>query len=236
MANKLPQLFLLHFSGGNIYSYNFLRKHLSTFFEMVPLELPGRGKRMSEKLIKERLISLKDLKSEFYKYKKCDVPFMIYGHSMGAILGFELIQSLITDDHKPVCFVPTGNPGPNIAYDEIRYNLSSIAFKKSLIELGGIPDEIINNCELFNFFEPILRADFEILEKNNTSLLSKINCPIYCAMGSFEKRTEDISNWEKYTTSKFKYEIFTGNHFFINEHPEKLAEFILKAYNESLVF
>ena len=52
--NLKPQLFLLHFAGGNKYSFNFLKKYLESAFELVSIELPGRGDRMSEKLITDK--------------------------------------------------------------------------------------------------------------------------------------------------------------------------------------
>ena len=234
--NLKPQLFLLHFAGGNKYSFNFLKKYLESAFELVSIELPGRGDRMSEKLITDKTIAVKDIYNELQKWIIKDVPFFIFGHSMGAVLGFGLIQLLEKNSIIPQCFVASGNSGPGLLPRNIRYNLDRENFMSELKKLGGIPNEAFENAELFDFFEPILRADFEIVEKETENSLDKINCPIYCVMGDREKRVESISNWAKYTNLSFTSEVFEGNHFFINDNPEKLADFIKKAYNESLVF
>ncbi len=49
---KKTQLFLLHFAGGNYYSFRFMFPQLNEF-EIIPVELPGRGKRMKENLLKD---------------------------------------------------------------------------------------------------------------------------------------------------------------------------------------
>ena len=53
-------------------------------------------------------------------------------------------------------------------------------------------------------------------------------------MGDVEKHVEDITNWSKYTTSFFNYEILTGNHFFIFNNAEKLCSIIKKCYKKNV--
>lgn len=233
----LPQLFLMHYAGGNTYSFGFLKKQLEPFFEVIALELPGRGKRMAEPLIKDQKVAVEDQLREFNKFRKLNVPFAVYGHSMGAILGFELIK-MVEQKNDPVsCLIVTGSPGPGIKKEEPRYHLPKNKFIDALKELGGIPDEIYKSDELFDFFEPILRADFEIVEHEyEINPEEKVNCPIYCAMGLEEEFIEFRDNWKNYTRSNFESEQFPGNHFFINNHTEKLVSLIKKAYDGSLVY
>ena len=234
-SSHLPQLFLLHYAGGNVYSFNFLKKYLEPHFEVVCIELPGRGKRMLETILKDKKEAVNDQYNEIQKYRKKGVDFAIYGHSMGAILGLGVTCLLQKNMDAPINLIVTGNSGPGTDRQELRYNLDSEGFMDALKELGGIPDEVYENKELFDFFEPILRADFEIIERHIDEELETINCPIYCVMGSEEKYVSRISNWKNFTNNIFEYEIFEGNHFFINNHPEKLAQFIQKAYNDTLV-
>lgn len=234
--SQLPQLFLLHYAGGNVYSFNFFKKYLEPYFEVVCIELPGRGKRMIETILKDKKKAVKDQLNEIQKLRKKGVNFAIYGHSMGAVLGLEVTRILEENNDTPTCLIVTGNPGPGTYREELRYNLDSEEFMDALKELGGIPDEVYENKELFDFFEPILRADFEIVERQIEEESETINCPIYCVMGSEEKFVSEITNWNKYTSNTFQYEIFEGDHFFINNHPERLARFIQKAYNDTLVF
>ncbi|RVU91205.1 thioesterase [Flavobacterium columnare] len=154
---------------------------------------------------------------------------------MGALLGFELVKKIEKQNSEVSCLIVTGCTGPGIFEGEFRYNLPKDKFIMALKELGGIPDEVYESEELFDFFEPILRADFEIVEQEYESISEgKINCPIFCVMGSEEKNASNISNWKNYTHSNFEHQQFCGNHFFINQHSEKLTDFIEKAYHASL--
>lgn len=234
MHNRtIPQLFLLHYAGGNVYSYNFLKKHLEAYFEIICIELPGRGKRMREAVIRDKNDAVQDQLNEIRKHRKPGVDFAVYGHSMGAALGLGVVHELEAINDAPRSLIVTGHAGPGTYRKEERYKMETSQFKEELRKLGGVPEEVMENEDLFGFFEPVLRADFELVERPSADP-AKVNCPVHCAMGSEEKYVQKIAGWENYTTNGFQYEIFDGNHFFINDHPERLAQFIKEAFNDTL--
>jgi len=107
-------------------------------------------------------------------------------------------------------------------------------FKAEIASLGGLPDEILQNDEMFDFFEPVLRADIEIADTND--ILPDgfiVTCPIHSLMGTNEKRVDEIQNWRKWTTGPFSYNVLNGNHFFIYEEASKLADNIIACYGRS---
>src|SRR5689334_7331970 len=105
-----PQIFALHFSGGNCYSLQNLLSGLKDSFEIELLELPGRGKRINENLLRTRDEAVADILRQMRDRRK-NVPYLIYGHSMGAELGFIVVRDRELANDAPVCFIPTGNPG-----------------------------------------------------------------------------------------------------------------------------
>lgn len=226
------QLFLLHFAGGSRYSFDFLKQHLGTHIDFLPLEIPGRGKRFKEALLKNKSEAVQDYCRQI-KTLRNKQPYIIYGHSMGATLGLNIVAELEKENDAPVHLILSGNSGPGIkeyiGEKELpkRHSMNDIEFKAELRRLGGVPEEVLENSELYDLFSPIMRADFEILEKGeNTENGLMIHTPIYAMMGSEESTKDHIGNWKKFTTKKFTSEIVSGNHFFINEHPEKIAEVI----------
>jgi external thioesterase TEII len=227
MKNNKKQLFILPFAGGNCYSLFFLNI-LESSFELHFLELPGRGKRMKEKLLISKIAAIDDYVQQI-KLLRNNCPFLVYGHSLGAELGFYAVRALEEMNINPAFLILSGNAGPQRRYTKT-YLLDEISLKNELKRLGGIKDEVLNNKDLFNFFSPIIRADFEILEKESISYSNlKIKTPIHAIMGTNEERVEKINNWEKFTLGTFKYEILSGNHFFIYDHPYKLAQIILNS-------
>ena len=223
-----PQLFLLHYAGGSCYSFGFIASLLNSF-DVISLELPGRGKRIKEKLITDFELAAQDLGKQIKPVLSGD-KFVIYGHSMGAYLALRVSILLEKEGFPASCVIVSGNEGPGYDDGEYSYMLDEDAFKTKLKSLGGTPSEIIDNKEVFNFFEPVLRADFEIAERNNLENEIPGNAAIYAMMGDQEKNVEKIDNWQKFTNSLFEYKIIKGNHFFIYEHPQYIAKLIKEFY------
>jgi external thioesterase TEII len=237
MANYTmkPQLFLLHFAGGNCYSLQFLSSML-TKFELIGLELPGRGDRINENLLKDFDLAAIDIYNQINQRLVSNNNFLIYGHSLGAYLALRVTGMLERMNRKPMHLIVSGSPGPGVIREnKLHYLLGKEEFIVALKEMGGIPIEVIENKELFDFFEPILRADFEIAEKKLLNSETAINTPIYALMGSEEERVGKILNWTNFTLSTFNFEILEGNHFFIYKHAKRIAEIITSCYENAVI-
>ncbi|WP_247666463.1 thioesterase II family protein [Aquimarina sp. MMG015] len=232
---KKVQLFLLHFAGGSSYSFDFLKKYNSELFEFLPLELPGRGKRFDQDFLENKQSCVKDYVRQIKSLRNNDVPYIIYGHSMGATLGLSVAFEMEKTGDSPMQLIVSGNPGPGVSNDvndeepKIRHKLNDEDFKQEIISLGGIPKEVINNDEFFKFFIPILRADFKVVETDREyEKNTMIKIPIYALMGSEERKKENIENWNNFTSGHFQFQILSGDHFFIYDHPQKITEIIKK--------
>lgn len=228
------QLFLLHFAGGNCYSFQFLKPHLEARYEIHALELPGRGKRMAEGLLREREAAVSDYCKQI-KALRNDAPFLIYGHSMGALLGYHVAHQLKNEGQPPKALIVSGNAGPGVLVKKERYQMSDAELREELRVLGGVPEEVLINDELFRFFTPSLRADFEVVEKTNDLVFRQLQIPVHALMGSAEETVDRIENWRNFTKSAFQYEVLEGNHFFIFDHPQKLAKTILESDDQAVV-
>lgn len=234
------QLFLLHFAGGNCYSYDFLKRKIKDKkISVYALELPGRGKRHNENLVLNKKEAIQDYVTQIKNLRNKE-PYIIYGHSMGATLGFSVVKEMEQQNDAPLQLVVSGNAGPglkvfNESDSEIkkdRYALPDSEFKDVLRELGGIPEEVLEHKELYDFFGPIIRADFQVLETSGFIEQNiKIDSPIHAIMGESEKRVHLIDNWKNYTKSNFESQILSGNHFFIHDHPDEMVRILLKCVN-----
>jgi external thioesterase TEII len=216
------QIFLLHFAGGNQFSYRFLMQYLSKEFECHCLELPGRGKRLNEALIHD----FQDAVLDMYNQMKClrnSQDYAIYGHSMGAIFALYLAEKLEASHDVPKKLLVTGSSGPNRGLDGKRHQLNEEDFMEELRSLGGIPDEALMYPEIFHFFAPILRADFELLEAMKLPDIG-IKSNVKAIMGSEEKFVDYLGDWSNLTTGAVETATLSGGHFFILDHPKSIAE------------
>lgn len=193
------QLFLLHFAGGNRYSYNFLKEYFDKEFEFIPMELPGRGNRLNEKLVTNKIDAVKDYINQI-KSLRNNQPYLIYGHSMGASLGL-----LVAEKMEKIGDAPT------------------------------ISEEVLKNKEFYEFFNPIIRADFELMENDDYPEEGILLCtPIYALMGDREETVDNIENWRKFTSCSYSYKVLPGDHFFIYEHCDVLSKLIKTIISTSI--
>jgi external thioesterase TEII len=228
---KKPQLFLLHFAGGNCYSFQFMMPMLRDF-EVISLELPGRGKRMGEPLLRNFDQASRDIYAQLLP-KITSPVFLIYGHSMGAYLALRVANMLEKAGKIAAAVIVSGNAGPGIMDPKRRYLMQTNELKEELRTIGGVPDELLQDEELFSFFEPVLRGDFEIAENTGMENESPISSPLFAMMGSQEEDVNDISNWANFTKSSFKHEVLEGDHFFIHKHPKRIAAIIKECYDRA---
>lgn len=226
------KLICLTYAGGNKYSYRNFRPHIHKEIEIITLELPGRGARISERLINKLDILVDDLYVQIQEHIHED--YILYGHSMGGILGDLLIHKLLENKKSiPSFFLITGcrSPRRNTMKPNI-HHLPKTAFQKEIIELGGMPDEIIKDQEILDFLLDILRVDITALETAVYQKRKPYNVPILVIRGTEEKVTEeDAIDWEMQTIATFNHMVLPGNHFFILNH----IEYISKIVNEKLL-
>ncbi|UMZ10704.1 thioesterase [Pseudomonas sp. MPFS] len=221
MFVKKPQIFTLHFAGGSCYSYQFMKPEL-TDFDVVAVELPGRGKRIAEPLIRGFEVAALDIFQQIVS-RLSGSPFILYGHSMGAILGLRVARMLEIYERRPSALIFTGHAGPRLVKYKNTAFLETQELKQVLLELGGLPDSITNNSELFSFFEPVIRADFEVAERAGSYNFESVDIPLCVLMGTEENFSGEIDSWRDYTTSHFSKNLLSGGHFFIHHHACEIA-------------
>ena len=226
---KTINLFCLPFAGGNKYSYREYERRAPAFLKIIPLEYPGRGDRTNEPFMDDMDMITADL------YRKTKVKFdenkyAIYGHSMGAIVAFLLTRQLIGNGHPPpVHLFVTGTTGPS-ALSRIgnRWHILPKAdFINKIKELDGLPKEALENQEILDYFEPILRSDFRTNENYVYKEEKPLNLPLTVITGTEEDmKMEDIQLWQKETTMNVKFMQMHGKHFFISKWPDEIVKII----------
>ena len=83
------RLFCFPYAGGGASIYHPWSKRLSGDVEICPLYLPGRENRLREPCFKRLSSLVEELTDALTHFM--DVPFAFFGHSMGALISFEVI-------------------------------------------------------------------------------------------------------------------------------------------------
>lgn len=214
------------FAGGNKYSYS---KMIHNSNEFIVLEYPGRGTRSDKPLITNLNELIEDMFNEFEKIVDEENDYIIYGHSMGALIAYFICLMIEQKKMKqPDMLVVSGAKAPFYRRIDKISHLDNESFWAEITKIGGIPKELKEDKELIDFFTPILKADFRLLENYSYSGKNKINIPIDVFYGSEEDiEIEQVLAWKETTHKNINIQCLPGDHFFIFKN-----NFLTKYINE----
>jgi medium-chain acyl-[acyl-carrier-protein] hydrolase len=159
-----------------------------------------------------------------------DVPYVMFGHSMGAVLASEVTRALAEAGNPlPQHLLVSGRRPPHIPGTESPMRgLSDPEFVAELSRrYGGIPAEILQEPELMALFIPVLRADLTALETHFPTRRAPLACPITAFGGADDRLTprEHLEAWRGETSGAFQVRMYAGDHFFLNsQRPKLLAD------------
>jgi medium-chain acyl-[acyl-carrier-protein] hydrolase len=211
------RLFCFPHAGGSSLTYRPWQSQIPNFVDVCPVELPGHGTRRRE----SPLTSLPEMVEAAGKgiAPALDMPFAFFGHSMGALIAFEVARYLKDSGAgKPVGIFASGRQAPHlIDRDAPIHALPEAEFLKELRDYNGTPDDILHNDELMELLLPTLRADFMAIETyRGMPSTSQIHCPITVVGGLADSVTrEELEAWRAYTDGHFSLRMFDGDHFFL---------------------
>jgi medium-chain acyl-[acyl-carrier-protein] hydrolase len=226
------RLFCFPYAGGSSQIFRNWPDNLSEEIEVCLLHLPGRGTRIHEPAHARLDALVDDVFKDIVPY--LSKPFAFFGHSMGALVSFELARYLRrVQAPAPSQLFLSGRSAPQIPEtDPPTYNLPEPEFIQAIRSLNGTPREVLEHPELMSLMIPLLRADFSVCQTYSYVVESPLSCPI-TAFGGLEDdevACENLEGWRELTTSDFKLRMLPGDHFFL--HSQEAA--ILRILSQEL--
>lgn len=217
-------LFCLPFAGASIYAYRDFGRYIADFVNTIPIELPGRGSRVSEPLLSDINTMVEDVFNQINVQQ--NMPYAIFGHSLGSLLGFLLVKKIKSKKlPQPIHLFLSGRGGPSASNNNTPiHSLPKQEFIEKLQEYEGTPKEILQDKGVMDIFEPILRADFKAYETYVYEKSDPFEIPITVMIGTCDKTTyEDSEKWQEETLRRISIMQFKGGHFFIFNHLPEIS-------------
>lgn len=185
--------------------------------EVCAIQLPGRESRLREPPF-TRLSPL--VRALVQAIQPClSLPIAIFGHSLGALVGFELARQLRRQKMPgPVCLFVSGHRAPHLpSRTPPVHQLPQEEFIAEMRRLKGTPEEVLQHTELLRLLLPLLRADFAVNETYGYTPEAPLACPIYAFGGleDDEANYDELVAWREHTCNSFELRMFPGDHFFL---------------------
>lgn len=226
-VNPRMRLVCFPHAGGAASFFNPWSSLLPAHMELLSVQYPGRQDRIAEPCL-ERMEELSAGITTALS-RLLDRPIVMFGHSMGATVAFEVaLQLEKIFSFTPVTLFVSGQQAPHIPSKE-----EAPGDDEAMIaEIRGFGDgsaAALDDPDLLELAMPSIRADFRLIHNYRTQPVRAISAPITSYVGDKDPdvSTEKAQAWGRATRGKFHFESFPGGHFYLSDNGPELVSKIV---------
>lgn len=236
-AQAALRLFCFPHAGGGPAVFHRWPHSLPASIEVYAAQLPGRGARFGElpytrmqPLLEEIQLALRPL---------LDRPYALFGHSLGALLAFEVARALQQEGNGPAHLFVSACAAPQLLpKGETLHALPRKQFLEALRRLKGTPPELFEEEAFMDLMLPTLRADLVLFETYEYEEAPPLRCDLTVTAGRDDPQVsaDEMEAWRWQAGGRFNLHQFSGDHFYLNETRAELLHLIgreLAAYYSS---
>jgi len=214
------RLLCLPHAGGSAPFYHPVSAALAPRVEVLAVQYPGRQDRRLEPCV-ETIEELADHLLPLVLERWADRPLALFGHSMGASLGFELAGLLEQAGVHPTLLYASGRyapsrfqPGPKL------HDKDDEALLADVRKLAGTDSRVLGDDEVLRMVLPAIRNDYRAAETYRPQRLHRVACPITALVGDADPKVsiDDARAWAQHTTGAFDLWTYFGGHFYLIEY------------------
>ena len=216
------RLVCLPHAGGSASFYLPMARGLSPTVEVICAQYPGRQDRRQEPCRATIGELADDLTEALLPW--CDRPMALFGHSMGATVGYEVARRLEARSGAgaaaPVHLFASGRRAPSVPANDHIHERDDAGILAELTKLSGTMSQVLGDEEIMRMALPAIRADYTAAETYVDGAETPLRCPITVFTGDDDVRTtlEAARQWRRHTSGAFGCHVFRGGHFFVAEH------------------
>jgi surfactin synthase thioesterase subunit len=209
-------------AGGSASFYAPLARTLAPDLDVLTLNYPGRQARRAEPVVDD-IAQLADRIAEVLPPFISDRTYAFFGHSMGAVVAFEVACRLEhAQGTSPAMLWASARRAPSIPDGTSVHLLDDDSLVAVMKRLSGTPATLFDEEELIRWALPAVRGDYRAIETYRCVPGATVSCPISVLVGDGDPITsvEQAAAWQRHTAGEFALCVLPGGHFYLADHGE----------------
>ncbi|MFI1366358.1 thioesterase II family protein [Streptomyces griseochromogenes] len=214
-------------AGGAANFYHSWARWLPDGVELLTVQYPGRQDRIGEPCLSRMDDLAPEVVAALRPWLDAPAPLVLFGHSMGAWVAFEVALRLETSlGYRPLGLLVSGQTAPHLPPLREWPGDTDEELFAELRRLGGIDMESIEHPDLRELVMPAIRSDFQLVRDYPPRPPRRISAPIVALNGTTDPDVplDQVDAWRDATLGAFRSHVFPGGHFYLTEHETQVAD------------
>jgi surfactin synthase thioesterase subunit len=218
-------------AGGSASYFLPVARTLAPQVDVLSVQYPGRQDRRVEAAYTDIGALAESIHHGLTRWT--DRPLSFFGHSMGALVAFEVARRFGEGSGQPVHLYVSGRRAPSTHRTENLHLLDDAGIATEIRSLGGTEAALLADSELMAMVIPTLRSDYQAAETYDCPPDRTVRCPVTALVGQSDPRATlaEVQKWEEHTTGTFDLKVYSGGHFYLTDHVTDVIDLLAEHFS-----